>query len=64
MKHEKSEKVLTIIADKVNDEVRVGMIYEENNQQYVKIPVRDFEDGLDVIYYHIYKKNRRRSDGK
>ena len=67
---DKPERILTIIADKVDGRVLVGMLYKVEDQYYVKfantpgkLEVKDFEEGLDAIYRHLYKKNRRSNDG-
>jgi len=46
------------------------MLYKVEDQYYVKfantpgkLEVKDFEEGLDAIYRHLYKKNRRSNDG-
>lgn len=67
---DKPERILTIIADKVDGRVKVGMLYKIEDQYYVKfantpgeLEVKDFEEGLDAIYRHLYNKNRRSNDG-
>lgn len=50
---EKPERILTIFADKVDGNVKVGMIYKDKGQHYVKlvdigktVVVKDFEEDL------------------